>query len=303
MNNASSIAAEIAKVLTSKSSYATKRKELIKIGVRANEINLVLPAPPRKPRKVFTYCYGIELETLCPSYDVVRDGLTQYGIDVNDARCYFHSNGNARFELKSDSSIRADENTRGCRGIEIVSSVLKSTDRFKTVKKSCKALVAAGAKVNKSTGFHVHISTVGMNDEWFSNVFVNYAHAELVIDSFMASSRRGDNNTYCHTLRNHLSRLESAHTIMDVRRILCDRYHKVNAEAYRSHGTIEFRQHQGTVNEQKVTKWVEFCAALIAWSKDNRLDHDIETIDDMAWLTPSLKAFFKGRVQAISAAA
>lgn len=299
-----SIATEIKTIVNNPSmSNAKKREALLKLGIRTNEIALVLPSLPRQTRRavreVFKFKFGIELETLCRSFGEAETALQNEGVGVYNAGRYYHSNNNTRFELKTDSSIHGEG-----RGVEVVSSVLDSRNGLDVVKKACKALNDCGASVNRSTGYHVHISTEGMTDEWFSNVFVNYARAERVIDSFMAPSRRGRANTYCDTLRNHIAELDRAHSVMDVRSELgYNRYHKVNAEAYGSHGTIEFRQHHGTVNATKVCNWVSFCAALVAWSKDNRLDHDITSVDEMAWLTDSLKTYYKGRMNEMAQAA
>ena len=42
-----------------------------------------------------------------------------------------------------------------------------------------------------------------------------------------------------------------------------NRYKTVNVCAYGRHGTIEFRQHQGTTNADKILNWLAFCEAMV----------------------------------------
>jgi hypothetical protein len=42
-----------------------------------------------------------------------------------------------------------------------------------------------------------------------------------------------------------------------------DRYQKLNLESLERHGTIEFRQHSGTVDAEKAVNWVRLCTAFI----------------------------------------
>ena len=45
------------------------------------------------------------------------------------------------------------------------------------------------------------------------------------------------------------------------------RYVKVNAESFMRHGTVEFRQHSGTIEFEKISNWVKICGNLIDKSK------------------------------------
>ena len=65
------------------------------------------------------------------------------------------------------------------------------------------------------------------------------------------------------------------------------------------HGTIEFRQHQGTTDFEKISNWVRFCAKLVQWSKENVLSNDALSIDNIPFITESEKAFFKSRANAL----
>ena len=44
-------------------------------------------------------------------------------------------------------------------------------------------------------------------------------------------------------------------------------YKKVNICAFARHGTIEFRQHQGTLSFEKIVNWISFCQEFVNHSK------------------------------------
>ena len=46
-----------------------------------------------------------------------------------------------------------------------------------------------------------------------------------------------------------------------------ERYKALNVTCYPKYGTVEVRLHQGTLSAEKITAWVDFGQALIAWAK------------------------------------
>jgi hypothetical protein len=96
-----------------------------------------------------------------------------------------------------------------------------------------------------------------------------YAAHEARIDSFMPASRRGSSNQYCRSLAEVTRRPEfnRASTISQLVGAQPGRYFKVNLQAYQVHGTVEFRQHSGTLDAPKAVNWVRFLAEFIAETK------------------------------------
>jgi hypothetical protein len=74
-----------------------------------------------------------------------------------------------------------------------------------------------------------------------------------------------------------------------------NRYYKINPISYLRHGTIEFRQHQGSTSYEKISKWIEFCVKLVDWSRENRLTDYVRTIDEIPFLNAAEKRYFKAR--------
>jgi hypothetical protein len=154
---------------------------------------------------------------------------------------------------------------------------------FDNLEKVCNALNEASARVNKSTGLHVHIGLQNVDFEQYKNCFINYYYLEPAIDKFMAGSRRENNNRFCQSLKSVdvdliIDALDQGWIAEAFGR---DRYYKLNPVSYLRHNTLEFRQHQGTTDYKKIHKWLMFITSFVAWSKKHRLDHFVAEIDDI----------------------
>jgi hypothetical protein len=154
---------------------------------------------------------------------------------------------------------------------------------FDNLEKVCDALNEASAKVNRSTGLHVHIGLQNVEFEQYKNCFINYYYLEPAIDKFMANSRRESNNTYCKSLKyKDIESIISTQNQSEIAAIFNnDRYYKLNPVSYLRHNTLEFRQHQGTTDYKKIHKWLMFITSFVVWSKKHRLDHPVTEIDDI----------------------
>ncbi len=291
MANVKSLSEQVNEIKNAPTTKSAKKAELTKLGITSYEIEVILSDVV--PNRHFTVTFGVEIET----YNVARNimllkaAANHLPIEYQD---YNHRDGQKVFKFVSDGSIRnaAGENDENC--IECVTPVLKGRRGFAALKKACKTLNDAGAKVNRSTGLHVHIGAAKLNAKSYVNVFINYQMMEEVIDSFMANSRRGNNAFYSQSIRRY--NYECCNNQQDVYSIMGgNRYHKVNPCSYNRHQTIEFRQHQGSTDFVKIEAWVNFCAKLVVWSVNNRMTEQIHSIDEIPFLDDSEKAFFSAR--------
>lgn len=219
--------------------------------------------------------FGIEIECLVPGrvrdfpgYELVRrvaTGLAQ-AIETAGVGCYFAGYNHQRpatWKIVTDSSISS---TAGYIGLEIVSPPLNDAT-LAQVDTVCQVLIAAGAKVNRSCGLHVHIGARALTINTLKKLAYLYHDHEDAIDSVMPPSRRSGNNTYCAPLKGgtNFERLAEARFPQDIAYAIRSggRYVKLNYVAFGRHGTVEFRQHSGTVDPIKITKWVFFCSRLV----------------------------------------
>lgn len=212
------------------------------------------------PEDVLDRTFGIEIEFYNADHYALIQALASRGIECVDEG-YNHI---TRFHWK----IVRDSSVSGINSGELVSPVLSGELGMNQVSLVCEALAEVGAKVNKSCGFHVHFGVDDLNVEDFKRLVNLYSLNAPVIESFLARSRR--DSFYCkvHTMY-ELTRIASARTIAELssESVSGDRYHAINFQAYTRHGTIEFRQHQGTVEFAKISAWVYFGMAMIRQSK------------------------------------
>ena len=209
--------------------------------------------------------FGVEFEVINKdnsSQEKVQQELSEAGIAF-DNRGYMHntnSNNLIIWTIKDDSSIMGNFG-----GFEIVSPVLKGSEGLAQVEKVCNILVKY-CSVNKSTGFHVHHEAVDLKDGAFRNLFNLYKNFSPIINYFVSASRR--NNHYCRVPDDlDLYNKKSPKAIKRALVNTTDRYRAVNFTSYAIRGTIEFRQHQGTVDAKKAVAWIVLTQAMIETAK------------------------------------
>lgn len=239
---------------------------------------------------VFSRSFGIELEIVHRKQRQLRDAIRSRGIPC-EIEGYNHST-RRYWKIVSDASVNG--------GYELVSPVLKGQSGLDEVKAVCEALSEVGALINKSCGFHAHFGTDDFKESisvW-RNLYTNYATLEEDIDAFMPPSRR--RNTYCASLkvRGWREKMENARTLVELEKAITNRsrYFKLNSQSYWRHGTVEFRQHSGTIEFDKIRNWLMFCARFIELSKRERLGYGGERALAKL-LDRGLAAFYKQRKQ------
>ena len=229
---------QIADVMSMNASNATKRIELLKLGIDPIEAHILLTTKAWQGSS-FDFnrlTYGIEIE----AYNIVRANLiekgTRKGLSVR-SEGYNHSDNQHYYKIVSDSSLVGNGTN------EVVSPILTGNDGLNSLQRLCEALNEIGAKVNKSCGLHVHIGAANMTDAHYIRIIRNYQRLERIIDSFMPLSRRANNNGFCRSLQ--AFDFSRCMTKRDVYDLMNSRYYKINGHAYIRHQTIEFRQHSG----------------------------------------------------------
>ena len=288
MNTKKSLNEQISDIMAMNVSNATKRNELIKLGITdAAEIYLLLNTKAWQGSgfEFGRLSFGVEIET----YNVVRSSLikkgTRKGLAIR-SEGYNHDDNQHYYKIVSDGSLQGNDTN------EIVSPILQGNDGLNSLKRLCDALNEIDARVNKSCGLHIHIGAATMSDRHYLNIIVNYQRLEALIDSFMPVSRRGNNNGYCRSLRDFdFSRCTTKRDVYD---LMNSRYYKINAHAFFRHGTLEFRQHSGTVDYTKISHWIAFLAALVKYSEKNVIT-TCNRIDEIPFLNDEQKAYFNER--------
>lgn len=217
--------------------------------------------------------FGVELEVIMPRTNHSEVGRAALAVAMNDAgvltrhEIYNHRTRD-HWKIVTDGSI-------GHENAEIVSPILRGESGFANLRTAVTAIDAFGCRVNRSTGLHVHVGARGLFDRqvgFFKELVRTYSKFEPVLDSIVAVSRRATNNTYCQPVR-WREEFEEAGTIDDLCQMLSragvGRFTKLNLNAWGVHGTVEFRQHQGSTNCQKIENWVRLCLRLVSHAAKN----------------------------------
>ncbi|MBQ3170949.1 MAG: amidoligase family protein [Mailhella sp.] len=198
--------------------------------------------------------FGIELEIAGITQRIAKLALSAVGVQVQ-AESYNHST-RAHWKIVSDASVRG--------GFEVVSPILHGEQGIIEAMKVATALDDAGASINRTCGFHVHFDASDLDVETIKTIVRRYAEFESEVDAVMPPSRRGDANNYCHSMAGVVTpSFLRASTIRELATVQGSRYYKVNLQSFQRHGTIEFRQHSGTVNANKISNWVRFLGEFI----------------------------------------
>jgi hypothetical protein len=151
----------------------------------------------------------------------------------------------------------------------VVSPVLSGLDGLAQVRKVAGVLSTLGCIVNRSCGLHVHHDARDMDVKALGTLARLYTRFRPVVDGLMAESRR--NNQYAQAwtpseiehfeaerARAVRTRSESRSAFLRTAGSwgIVDRYRAVNFAALDRHGTVEFRQHQGTIEADKIIPWI-----------------------------------------------
>jgi hypothetical protein len=204
--------------------------------------------------------FGVEIEGIGISIERAKNALEAAGFAVSTPG-YSHRTMRT-WKVVYDGSVSG--------GFEAVSPVLRGEEGIAEVKRAASALEAAGARINKSCGLHVHFGANDLSVAAVKNVVARYAKYESAIDAFMAPSRRNNASTYCRSVVGRVASEivnSNASTKERLAAAMDSRYHKVNLQSLTRHGTIEFRQHGGTVDGTKIENWIRFGLAFVEKSK------------------------------------
>lgn len=175
----------------------------------------------------------------------------------------------ASWRVISDGSV-----SNGC---EVVSPILSGNEGLAILRVVVRALKAAGAEVDNSCGFHVHVGATDLEGAEIINAVARYARHEREIDAFMAPRRRDSRSQWCRSMvpvATNMTENGGASTNTALANLVGGRYFKLNVHAFVRHGTLEFRQHAGTMNINKMINWIVFCVNFI---EDSRLSSEFLT--------------------------
>jgi hypothetical protein len=252
--------------------------------------------------------FGIEIEATNVAMSDVASALNAVGI-LCVVEGYNHATRN-HWKVVSDCSISGNQ------GFELVSPILQGENGLMQVALVGDTLERIGAKVNTSCGLHVHVDGRDLTVNSMSRICKMWLKYEDCFDSIVPASRR--NNQFCRAIRSKFASLEvafdklaTATSIQGLTRIInsdgyssSSRYHKLNLESMVRHGTVEFRQHSGTVNGLKMVNWVKLVGGFVesaVKAKNIKMDGEGK-FENLLKVTPdaTVRKFYRERRVALA---
>lgn len=186
---------------------------------------------------------GIEIEfALDHALDVVVDRLDDQGLEAQ-VEDYNHQTRD-HWKVTTDSSC----------GYELVSPILTEAT-VRSVSPAMRSVANAGGYVTDNCGLHVHIELPRSTGRDLMDVGLGVAglyHEAYDLLTPMFDQSRIDNRF----ARFYEDRDDWMSYLLD------ERYMAVNLQAIHRQGTVEFRQHQGTLNARRAYAWLNLCDSL-----------------------------------------
>lgn len=209
--------------------------------------------------------FGIELELVAPAagrgnpLGHAEGILRTAGIDVRSVRTHL-GREYGQWQVKPDGSIQPYD-----RGAEVVSRIMPADEAsYDEVSRAVLALDTAGFGVNRTCGFHVHVSVADLPVHVRQLVIMRYAQLQAGISAMMPPSRRANN--FCEVLGPQRFRELAGYVDAGRANFPSMGRYSVTNMAWISDGAnarIEFRQAGGTCNAGKVIGWVRFLQEMI----------------------------------------
>lgn len=182
------------------------------------------------------------------------------------------SPGFAGWKMERDGSLRTSQRHH-IECIEIISPILKGRDGLNELKAIMDACVAYGCTVNRSCGTHVHHGINDLNDAAVKNIYAIYHRSQGFINTIMTPSRREQG--FCSPITVSIEDLMQGyerHSAADVLRSrVGDHYKALNFGGFVTRGTVEFRQHAGTVDFTKLKAWIIFTQQICEAAKIRKM--------------------------------
>ena len=197
--------------------------------------------------------FGIEIETTIPCGSVSVGGYST-GLPVPGLP--------EGWTAKYDGSIRTGSRRRiGC---EFVSPVLSGADGLRQIVEVCRTLQALGARVNRTTGLHVHAGFPADDRKAIERLTTLVANFEQAIYASTGTHSR-EYGRWCQSVQSVGSAEDHIRHQADQHHGSSSRYRILNLVNLLN-GTrpaVEFRAFAGTLNAKKIIAHVRTCLGLV----------------------------------------
>lgn len=249
--------------------------------------NTPAPAPRRVRRRVHnglseearaaimssvsgTRRFGIEIECIANTNELIEIAR-ENGLNIQTEDYNHHTR--RHWKIVTDGSLHYRGGRAGYSPIEIVSPPLSGPEGMEEVEKMCLSLRQANTIINRSCGLHVHHDASDVTLAGVRTLAQNWCNNQLAIDTVLSPSRRADGeNSYCMSFtQEYCNRITARRNLSEAMDAAGTRYLSLNFTSYSRHGTIEVRQHQGSIEFSKISHWILLGQLMIAKSFEGNI--------------------------------
>lgn len=167
-----------------------------------------------------------------------------------------------KVQISYDGSIRTTGEYSYSYELKVLSSI---DDIYTVINKVCN-VIKPYSTANASCGLHVHLD---MRHRNLNKAYKNLYMAQPILYSMVPKSRA--RSIYCKMLKDFVP----VKDLMDK----CDRYLGINPTAYEGLKTLEVRLHSGTVDGDKINKWIKILMSII--DQKSRPQKDVTLLKNM----------------------
>ncbi len=204
--------------------------------------------------------FGIEIECIVPTAALNAADITVGRYHVGEpVRCM-----PAGWKASHDSSIHAPS---GFTAVEFVSPFLKGAVGLEDVRLVVAKLNELGARVNESTGLHIHVG-VARDIKVVKNVIRFAAQHERAIFASTGDKRR-EQNRYTQPISQIYTAVKDAKDFPQLNEKMrasnIDRYRSLNLTNLTNgmRNTVEFRAFAGTLDAIQIFAHIQICVGLV----------------------------------------
>ena len=225
--------------------------------------------------------FGVEIETVGLSEITALVAIESV---VSARRAHYSSRDYSAWSVKGDGSLESPNGEAA----EIVSPVMEwgNADHYAQVERVTRALREAGARVNETCGLHVHIGASDLSRTELMGVVKAYTAAQDSLNHNISPYRLDSSWAKIWpswegpqtTIRYGDPTWESLRDAF-IGGDYMDRYMTVNLAPYADRGTVEFRQHNGSLNARTILAWAGLCVSTV------KLGSEVEHREQWAYKT------------------
>lgn len=219
-----------------------------------------------------TLKFGVEVEFFgVNKWDVVR-ALIEKGLEA-DFESYNHIT-RPHWKVTTDGSVTCTGVEGDYTGLEIVSPILYGNEGLDQLETVLEVLNNLGAQVDKTCGIHIHHDISDYTVKNMKSIYNFYYNNKQAIDHIMPRSRRDKKYGYCRTISPaNIQEINNAGSAEDIYNALGTRYKTLNIKSYLKYGTVEFRQHSGSTDPEKIVNWVITTFKMVDYCKNNVVNY------------------------------